>query len=308
MTSDLRRHLEEYLTMRRALGHKLEGDGALLGQFVTFAEDAGVEVLTIEIALAWARLPKDASPVWVAKRLAVVRIFVRHLAVLDPAHQVPPDDLLPVRATRPVPYLYSPAEVTALMAAARELTNPLKAATFETLIGLLACTGLRAGEAMRLDRDDFDADHALLSVRHSKFDKTRQIVVHDTTVGALRRYGLRRDELRPQPQAEALFLSSSGKRLCHAVLQPTFVGLLQRSGVGSSAPRRPRVHDLRHSFTVATLLGWYRDGGDVQARMPALSTYLGHVDPSSTYWYLSASPELLGLAAERLEAVFGGGQ
>jgi integrase len=181
----------------------------------------------------------------------------------------------------------------------------LKAATFETLVGLLACTGLRAGEAMRLDRGDVDAGQALLIVRNSKFAKSRQVLLHDTTVAALGRYGMRRDELCPSPQAPALFLSSTGARLGHAVLQPTFVDLVRRSGVGQSALRRPRVHDLRHSFTVATLLGWYRDGADVAARMPALSTYLGHVDPSSTYWYLSASPELLALAADRLEVAFG---
>jgi integrase/recombinase XerD len=145
-------------------------------------------------------------------------------------------------------------------------------------------------------------------VRDSKFGKSRQLLLHATAVDALCQYGLRRDELCPSPLVPALFLSSTGARLCHGVLQPTFAGLLRRSGVGASAPRRPRVHDLRHAFTVSTLLGWYREGRDVAAHMPALSTYLGHVDPSATYWYLSASPELLGQAAKRLEATFGGGQ
>ena len=301
----LRQHLEDYLAMRRALGFKLERAGALLSQFVTFAEEAGADVCTIELALAWARLPKGARPIWVARRLAIVRCFARYLAVLDPVHQVIPDDLLAVRYTRRTPYLYSSEEIAALMAAAGGLVNPLKAATFETLIGLLACTGLRAGEAMRLDRSDFDADQALVTVRNSKFNKSRQILLHETTAAALRRYGLRRDELCPSPRTPALFLSSTGARLGHPVLQPTFADLLRQSGVGASAPRRPRVHDLRHSFTVAALLRWYRDGGDVATRMPALSTYLGHVDPGSTYWYLSASPELLRLAADRLEAAFG---
>jgi integrase len=305
--SALRRHLDDYLTMRRALGFKLERAGDLLAQFVAFADQTGVDVFTIDVGLAWARLPDNASPVWVAARLGVVRRFARYLAVLDPANEVPPDDLLAVRVPRPTPYLYSMDEITALMAAAAELTNPLKAATFATLVGLLACTGLRAGEAMRLDRVDFDADRSLLTVRDSKFAKSRQVLLHDTTVEALRRYHVQRDALCPSPQAPALLLSSTGARLCHAVLQPTFAGLLRRTGVGASASRRPRIHDLRHSFTVSTLLGWYRDGANVAARMPALSTYLGHVDPSSTYWYLSASPELLGLAAQRLETIFGGG-
>jgi integrase/recombinase XerD len=303
--SALRGHLGDYLGLRRAVGFKLERAGALLAQFITFAEEAGVDVVTTDLALAWARLPKGASRVWVAQRLAVVRGFARYVAVVDPANEVPPVDLLAVGVTRPTPYLYAPDEITALMQAARELVDPLNAATFETLVGVLACTGLRAGEAMRLDRGDFDADQARLTVRNSKFSKSRQVLLHDTTVAALRRYGRRRDELCPSPREPALLLSSTGARLCHAVLQPTFVGLLRRSGVGHTAPRRPRIHDLRHSFTVATMVRWHRDGGDVAARMPALSTYLGHVNPSSTYWYLSASPELLRQAADRLEAVFG---
>jgi integrase len=303
--SVLRQHLEDYLEMRRALGFKLERAGALLAQFVAFAEDNGADAITVELALAWARLPKGAQRTWVARRLEVVRIFARHLAVLDPTNEVIPIDLLAARTFRRPPYLYSPGEIAALMEAASNLANPLKAATFETLIGLLASTGLRAGEAMRLDRGDFDADEGVLVVRNTKFNKSRQVLLHPSTIDALRRYGRRRDELSAAPRAPALFLSSTGARLGHPVLQPTFVRLLRASGVGATAARRPRVHDLRHSFTVGTLLRWYRDSGDVAARMPSLSTYLGHADPSSTYWYLQAAPELLALAADRLEATFG---
>lgn len=306
--SALRQHVADYLAMRRALGFRLQRAGALLTQFVAFAEEEGTDVIKVQLALAWARLPRGASPTWVARRLQVVRPFARHLAVIDPANEVIPIDLCAVRVTRRLPYLYSPEEIAALMSAARQLKDPLKAATFETLVGLLACTGLRAGEAMRLDRGDFDAEGALLTVRNSKFNKSRQVLLDSTTVQVLRRYGRRRDELCPSPPTPALLLSSTGARLGHPVLQPTFVGLLRQSGVGTSAPRRPRVHDLRHSFTVVTLLRWSRDGGDVAARMPALSTHLGHRDPGSTYWYLQAAPELLGLAADRLEAAFGDGR
>jgi integrase len=278
--SALRQNLEDYLAMRHALGFKLERAGALLSQFVTFAENEGADVLTVKLALAWARLPVGASPIWVARRLEVVRGFARHLAVLDPVNEVIPTDLLAVRVTRRTPYLYSPEEITALMSAATQLKNPLKAATFETMVGLLACTGLRAGEAMRLDRGDFDTAQAILTVRNAKFNKSRQVLLHPTTVDALRRYGRLRDKLCPSPRSPALLVSSSGARLGHPVLQPTFAGLLRQSGVGASAPRRPRAHDLRHSFTVATLLRWYRDEGNVAVRMPALSTYLGHVDPT----------------------------
>ena len=306
MTVPLRHGLEDYLAVRRALGFRLVRQGALLAQFVTFIEAAGSEVVTVELALAWARLPKGASPTWVSRRLSAVRGFSRQLAVLEPTSEVIPADLLVVAVTRPTPYLYSPEEITALMATAKDLANPLKAATFEAFLGLLACTGMRAGEAMRLDRGDFDASTGLLNIWGSKFGKSRQLVLHPSTVAALCRYLRRRDRLCPSPPTPALFLSSTGGRLCHAVLQPTFRDLLRRSGVGASSPRRPRVHDLRHSFCVTSLLCWYRENQDVAANMPALSTYLGHVNISSTYWYLSGAPELLRLAADRLEATFGG--
>lgn len=304
--TELERHLEEYLALRRALGFRLERAGRLLPAFAAFAERAGVSTVTVELAVAWAVLPANASPAWAAQRLGVVRGFARYLQTVDADAQVPPADLLPARARRPTPYLCSDADVVALMAAARSLAHPLKAATFETLIGLLAVTGLRGGEAMRLDRDDIDWTGRLLTVRGAKFGKSRQVHLHATTLAALRRYGLLRDRLCRSPASASVFISTSGARLCHATVQPTFRRLVRQAGVGlEETTRRPRMHDLRHSFAVRTLLGWYRDGGDVQARLPALSTHLGHVDPGATYWYLSASPELLGLAARRLEATFG---
>jgi integrase/recombinase XerD len=182
----------------------------------------------------------------------------------------------------------------------------LKAATFATLIGLLAVTGLRGGEAMHLDRSDLDTAQGLLTVRGSKFGKSRLVPLHHTTVDALHAYGARRDQLCPSPATSSLFVSTTGARLCHAVLQPTFRDLLQRCGIArTTSGCRPRVHDLRHSFAVGTLLQWYRDGVDVQAQMPLLSTYLGHVDPGATYWYLTGVPDLFALAADRLQATFG---
>lgn len=172
-------------------------------------------------------------------------------------------------------------------------------------MGLLACTGMRAGEAMRLERSDFDRAAGLVNIWASKFGKSRQLILDPSAVTALRRYIQRRDQLCPSPPTPPLLLSSTGGRLCHAVLQPTFRDLLRRSGVAASSSPRPRVHDLRHSFCVATLVRWYRQGEDVAARMPALSTYLGHINISSTYWYLSCTPELLRLAANRLEQTFG---
>lgn len=298
----LDRHLQDYLALRRALGFKLVGEGQLLAQFVTFAAAAGQRTITTETALEWARLPRGGSPNYLSRRLRAVRSFARYLQALDPDCEVPPIELLPASKHRPAPYLYRDQEVVALMAAARGLRPPLRAATFETLIGLLACTGLRIGEAIRLDREDFDPTRGVLIVRDSKFGKSREVLLAESAVGALLDYGERRDRLCPQAGARSFFLTTRATRLTHPTVYVPFRALLERAGVRHPSPsKRPRVHDLRHTFAVKTLLSWYRDGGDVAARMPLLSTYLGHVDPAATYWYLSAAPELLGLAAERLE-------
>ena len=185
------------------------------------------------------------------------------------------------RTRRATPYLYADAEIDALMAAARQLADPLQAATFEAFIGLLAVTGMRGGEAMRLDRDDLDADQALLTVRSTKFGKSRLVPLHARTVGALQRYAQERDRLCPRPSTPSFFVSRSGDRLRHNIVQPTFRRLLEHAGITSTPPsRHPSVHQLRHSFAVATLLGWYQADVDVQARLPILSTYLGHIDPT----------------------------
>ena len=302
--SQLSCHISDYLAMRRALGFKLEKEGRLLRDFATFAETAGASTITTDLAVRWAVLPQGASPVWAAQRLSMVRGFARYLQAFDPAAQVPPAGLLPARTRRVTPYIYSDAEVAALMTAARTLRNPLKAATFETLIGLLAVTGLRGSEAMALDRGDLDATAGLLTVRATKFRKSRQLPLHASTLQALARYQAVRDELFPVPAS--LLVSTTGARLCHATVQPAFRHLLRQAGIGHCASRpRPTIHSLRHTFAVKTLLGWYWDGQDAQARMPSLSTYLGHAAPAATYWYLTGTPELLALAAGRLEATTG---
>jgi integrase len=306
--SQLSCHISDYLAMRRALGFKLDKEGRLLRDFAAFAESAGASTVTTGLAVRWAVLPQGASPVWAAQRLSMVRGFARYLQAVDPAAQVPPADLLPARTRRVTPCIYSDAEVAALMTAARTLRNPLKAATFETLIGLLAVTGMRGSEAMALDRGDLDATAGLLTVRATKFRKSRQLPLHQTTVRALRDYQAVRDQLCPASVTASLLASTTGARLCQATVQPAFRRLLRQAGIGQGAPQpRATIHGLRHTFAVKTLLGWYRDGQDVQARMPALSTYLGHAGPAATYWYLTATPELLALAAGRLEATTGGG-
>jgi integrase len=233
-----------------------------------------------------------------------VRGFATYLHTIEPATEIPPPNLFPPRAHRAVPYLYSDAEITALITAATGLRYPLGVLTYQTLIGLLAISGVRIGEAIRLDVADLDLDHGLLVVRKSKFGKSRLIPLHATAVSALGDYLRRRPHLPPRPPAStsALFVSTAGTRLRYENVSWTFLKLVRRAGLRPrSASCRPRLHDFRHSLAVRTLLEWYRDGGDVQARMPLLSTWLGHVDPKSTYWYLQAVPELLALAASRLE-------
>ena len=304
--SGLAQRVEEYLAIRRALGYKLVGEAQLLASFVAYADQAGAGAVTTDLAVAWARQPASTSDVYLARRLRAVRSFARWLKTLDPATEVPPSDLLPNRKYRPTPLLYSDADVASLMAAARELSPPFRAATFETLIGLLAATGLRVGEAMRLDRSDVDWANGVLVVRDSKFAKSREVLVHQSTLEALRIYGRCRDHLCPAPAAPSLLVSTRGTRLLHPTVHGAFRQILRGAGLWQdSASSRPHIHGLRHSFAVRTLLGWYRDGGDVEARMPWLSTYLGHVDPAATFWYLSAAPELLALAAERLERAAG---
>ena len=301
--SALHTELDRYLAIRRALGFKLARAELLLAQFLRYLETIGADTITTENAMAWAMLPANGSSSWWGQRLSVVRAFARHLHVIDPVHEVPPAGLLPARSPRAVPYLYSDADIAALMAAARQLRSPLRAATFETLVGLLAVSGLRIGEALRLDRDDVDLDDGVLHVRQTKFGKSREVPLHASTAAALAAYARRRDELCPRPRHPSFFVSVAGTRVLYCNFHLGWLDLVHRAGLQRrSATCRPRPHDARHSFAVRTLLGWYRDGVDVGAHLPLLSTYLGHVHPANTYWYLSAAPELLALVAARLDA------
>ncbi len=304
--SSLREVAEDYLRMRRSLGYKLEISRWQLEKFVTHLEQAEAATVTIENALAWATSAGSDPSYW-AQRLSVVRQFARHLQTIDPACEVPPARLLPYRAPRAIPYLYEPEQITALMRAAGGLEPPLLAANYRTLIGLLAVSGLRLGEAIRLNRADVDVRHGLLRILDSKFGKSREVVLHDTTMRALDEYARIRDRRFPQPRCEAFLLSLRGTRLRKNCVHDMFARLVQVAGLKPRSPRcRPRPHDLRHAFAVRTLLEWYRDGVDVQARLPLLSTCMGHVNPASTFWYLTAAPELLGLVAQRLDATMEG--
>jgi integrase len=243
----------------------------------------------------------------VGYRLSTVRGFATYLHALDPAHKVPAAELLPQRPQRATPYLYSDADVTALMTAAKTLSTPLRRATTATLIGLLAVTGIRVGEAVALDRNDVDLTTGRLLVRHAKFDKTRELWLHPTTLDVLQRYQRLRDRAAPVTGTSAFFVSSAGTRLLYCNVHNTFHRLVARAGLTPrSTSCRPRIHDLRHSFAVQAMIDAYTTGQDGQVRLTLLSTWLGHVHPASTYWYLSASPELMAVAGRRLEAHLAG--
>jgi integrase/recombinase XerD len=306
--SALRARAEAYLAMRRTLGFKLTTQGPHLMSFVGFCEERGTDRVTADLAIAWATQTSRGSSdeVYQARRLDVVRIFARHLQALDPATEVPPADVLSRRQRRIPPYLYAPEQVAALMRATDGLTPALRAMTWRTLIGLLAVTGMRQGEACRLERDDVGLDDGTLVIRDAKFGKSRQVFLHPTATAALRAYARARDRLLGEPEAATFLVNSRGGPLDGHNTQHTFAVLITAAGIQAPPGRRaPRLHDLRHTFTVATMLDWYRDGHNVQARLPLLSTWLGHVDPKSTYYYLQAVPELLALAAGRLEQADG---
>lgn len=304
--STLRQSLADYLATRRALGYKLERAEKLLGQFLTYLDDRGAQTITIEQAVAWASLPSGSAN-WLSSRLSVVRGFAAYLNAIDPACEVPPTQLVPARSRRATPYVYSDDEIGALIHAAGTLRTAHRRATYRTLIGLLSVTGMRVGETIALDRRHIDSRASVIRVYGAKFGKSRELPLDPSVTTALHRYLRRRD--RP-PQAvgcDAAFVSTAGTRLLYCNVQLTFSQLLARVGIVPRSPEcRPRLHDIRHSFAVNTILDAYRDGLDVEPRLALLSTYLGHVDPARTYWYLSATPDLMALAADRLERYLGG--
>ena len=299
----LEQHAADYLRIRRALGFKLERAEKLLDQYLAYLDTTGQDRVTIANALTWARMPAAGGGNWWAQRLSVVRCFATYLHALDPAHEIPPADALARRIRRAVPYLYTDQEIWALMAATDRLRGPLRRATYRTLIGLLAVSGMRVGEAIRLDRPDLDLAAGVVTIMDSKFGKSRELPLRPTTVAALREYLRIRDAHSRADVSDALLISPAGTRLIYCNVHATFRQLRADAGLRStSSACRPRVHDLRHRFAVQTLLDWYRDGVDVQPRLPLLSTYMGHTHPRHTFWYLEAAPELMAIAGQKLEA------
>lgn len=305
--SALRDSLAAYVALRRALGTKLKEPAATLGQFVTFLEKEGATFITTERAIRWAK-----EHAWVqrdtwARRLSMVRGFASWLSTQDPRTQIPPARALKAGRRRRKSYIYTDEEIGRLMAEASRMHSRtgLRARTYETLLGLLAATGLRPGEALALDRNDVDLDNAILTIRQTKFGKTRFVPIETSTCAALTRYATERDNLCPQPHSDAFLLSVRGSRLVGCSTRSTFVRLSYRVGLRSKRgtkryERGPRLQDFRHTFATRKLIEWYSAGVDVARELPTLSTYLGHVLISDTYWYLQAIPELLQRATDYL--------
>ena len=307
--SELSEAVERYLSMRRRLGFKFVREGHALVDFAAFCEQHGASTITTQLAVRWATLPQDALASHWARRLTIVRGFAKYRSATDPETEVPPLGLLPHRYRRKPPHLYSDQELESLIEAAQRLPSKtgLRARTYTCVFTLLAITGMRVGEVMGLDCDDVDLDQQTLVVRCTKFGKSRLVALHASSADALRRYARFRQRCRPKPTCPAFFVSETGTRLTYWSLRATFVRLSQEIGLREPTDSHgPRLHDFRHSFAVRTLLEWYRAGVDVEPRMPVLATYLGHAHVSDTYWYLSAAPELMRLAAERVELQRGG--
>ncbi|MEJ7893528.1 MAG: tyrosine-type recombinase/integrase [Solirubrobacteraceae bacterium] len=304
--SALAEHVDDYLRLRRALGFKLERHGRLLPQLVGHLEANGTSTVTSDLAISWARLPAGAHPRHWAARLAIARGFAVYLQTIDPATEVPPAGVFAVRYQRPTPYLWSQGDICRLLEQARGLRPPLQAASYEALFGLLAVTGMRVGEAVALEVDDVDLGAGVITIRGpvAKLERARLVPLHPTTVAALDRYARTRAHVCPKPRSTVFFLSGTGKAIDPSDASKTLHKITIALGLRTDTAH-PRTHDLRHSFAVSTLIAWQRSGVKIDEQIAVLSTYLGHVSPAETYWYLTATPELMGLAADRLDRRFG---
>lgn len=302
--SELGTTLKNYLTIRRQLGFKLHDEGSFLPKFVFFVEQEGSSFITRDLALRWAMQPKDTLPAWWAARLRMVRRFAQYLSAVDPRTEVPPQGLLPYRYHRRLPYIYADEEIKQLIESTKQLSSKigLRPYTHSTLFGLLAVTGMRMRESINLHCKDVDFKNSILTIHQTKFGKSRQVPIHPSTQRILQQYEWQRNRIYPNPQDPNFFVSDQGTCLTGWSVRRTFVILSRRIGLrGQFDSHGPRLHDLRHSFAVRTILNWYRAGVDVERQIPKLATYLGHTHVNDTYWYLSAVPELMQLAAMRLE-------
>jgi len=300
----LHEHLTEYLQLRRRLGFKVRVQGLLLGQFVRFAAAQKATVISNSLVLRW--ITESAS--MQAERLSAVRQFAQYVRCLDTRTEIPQRGLFPDHFRRPNPYIYRDEEVLKLLQAARKIPSPkgLNGATLSTLFGLLAVTGMRVGEAIGLERADVDFNQSLITIHRAKGNRSRLVPLHPSTQRVLKSYADLRDRACSRPSSPIFFTSEEGNRLHYCTVNYWFVQLCQQLGVhGANGRRVPRLHELRHRFAIKTLIAWYNSKTNTEAHLPELATYLGHLHVRDTYWYLSAAPELLQLAVERMQSIKG---
>lgn len=295
--------VDDYLVRRRSLGFALEIEARQLRSFARFADDSGHRgPLTVDLITRWATQPGRRSRRFPGRRLDVLRPFARDRAGIDPATEIPPAGLLGPARRRGVHHIYTDAELGSLISEAQKFgpVGSLRPFTYATLFGLLAASGLRVSEALRLTHTDVDLVHDVITVRMTKFRKSRLVPVHPTTADALRAYARRRDDVVARPLTKTFFATKVGTRLPYSTVRSAFLRLRRALGWDRADPR-PRIHDLRHTFACRRLRAWYAAGIDAAVQVAALATYLGHAHVTDTYWYLTGSPELLGVAAMRFE-------
>ena len=304
-TTRMTEHVEAYLSLRRTFGFYLNIAGQVLQAFARFADrEAAGKPFTVELALRWAQSSSTGKQITAARRLLLLQPFARYLRTVDPLAEVLPKRLLGPAQYRYIPHVYSDGEIQALLGAATDLRPRagLRAQSVLTYLGLLACTGMRPREPLRLTRADVDLQANVLTVRQTKFSKSRIVIVDATAASALREYASLRDRRVSSPQSAAFFLSDDGSPLTYRKALGAFQYLRRKLGwVKKQGYHLPRLYDLRHSFVCRRLLAWHRDGVDVQVVLPSLSTYLGHVKVTDTYWYVTAIPDLMNTVSERFE-------
>lgn len=299
--------VKDYLAIRRSLGYELKESEKLLDQFIHFLMEENENHITTALALEWAMKPKNVTLAWWSQRLSIVRSFALYHQTEDQKTQIPPTHLLSYRPCRARPYIYSDEEISQLLRACLSLSSHgLREQTYFTFFGLMVVTGCRISELLALDQNDFDEVNGWITIHDSKFKKSRLLPLHSTTLMQLKNYRKLRDQVYPHPETTAFFISDQGTRITKWSTRNVFIKISNQIGLRKPSDSfGPRIHDLRHRFTVKTILNWYRDDVDVHQKMPLLSTYLGHKKPSDTYWYLTGIPELLAQATHRLEKQLG---
>jgi integrase len=302
--SVIRKAVDEYLALRRSLGFKLCSHQYVLHDFVSYFEKKRLPYITNREVLHWAKLSENASPRYWASRITKVRGFAQHWSATDTRTEIPPLGMIPYHYVRSAPYIYKDEQIVQLIKASKHLQSKtgLRQWTYSTLFGLIAVAGLRISEAVNLKGEDVDLTQGVITIRQTKFGKTRLVPVHSSTQRALQKYVRHRESILSKPKTDNFFVSEKGTRLTGCAVRWIFISLSRQIGLrGKCDGHGPRIHDLRHTLAVKLLMNWYRAGLNVEQQMPKLSAYLGHAHITDTYWYLSATPELLRLASNRLE-------